>query len=97
MLDQYGEEIFRNDIITYPVRKNSEMFMRTAIVREIYYTENHLNKTIPVIKAKAWINGNLKTVRLENNRNITIIPKYKIRNNKFYNIYIGIRLIESDD
>ena len=72
--DQYGALIERGSIITYPVRKGSNMWMRTAVVESI--KANNRTRTISAIAINE--DGSTRGVSINplSAYRITVLPEY---------------------
>lgn len=84
--DQYGEIIAPGDIITYPGRCGSSIYMRTARVDKITTETDVFNEPMHVLHVTAHIDNylgeHLRKVALVYPERATVIPKHKIQNSK---------------
>lgn len=71
--DQYGTLIEKGSIITYPVRKGSDMWMRTAIVESI--DTNNRTRTIRAIAINEDASTRAVTINPLSAYRITVLPE----------------------
>ena len=90
-VDMYGQEIWTNEYINYPVRQGSDIYMRTAKVIRIRDRNDYLGVPKVVLDVAVAITPNrIRRVTVSCPHRATILPKEYIESDKHYSILIDL-------